>query len=61
MATSQLVSFLLGSAEELIDEVESAAPVLASDMLDEAEELLTLGANIMSRHKVEVGSNKEAA
>ena len=61
MATSQLVSFLLESAEELIDEVESAAPVLASDMLDEAEELLTLGANIMSRHKVEVGSNKEAA
>ena len=61
MATLQLVSFLLESAEELIDEVEFAAPVLASDMLDEAEELLILGANIMSRHKVEVGSNKEAA
>ena len=49
------------SAEELILEVESAAPVLAGDMLDEAEELLTLGANIMSRHKVGVSSNKEAA
>ena len=61
MATSQLVSFLLESAEELIDEVESAAPVLADDMLDEAEELLALGDIILSRHKVEVGSNKEAA
>ena len=61
MATLQLVSFLMESAEELIVEVESVASVRACDMLDEAEELLTLGANIMSRHKVEVGSNKEAA
>ena len=61
MATLQLVSFLMESAEKLIFEAESAAPVLAGDMLDEAEELLTLGANIMSRQKVEVGSNKEAA
>ena len=61
MATLQLVSFLMESAEELIVEVESVAPALAADKLDEAEELLTLGANIMSRHKVEVGFNKEAA
>ena len=61
MATLQLVSFLMESAEELIVEVESVAPALAADMLDEAEELLMLGAKIMSRHKVEVSSNKEVA
>ena len=61
MATLQLVSFLMESAEELIVEAESSMPLLAVDMLNEAEELLTLGANILSRHKVEVGFNKQAA
>ena len=61
MSTLQLIRFLLESAEELIVAVESAAPALAGDMFDEAEELLTLGANIMSRHKVDMGSSKEAA
>ena len=61
MKTLQLVSFLMESAEELIFKVESVAPALAGDMLDEAEELLTLGANILSRHNAEAGANKEAA
>ena len=61
MKTLQLVSFLMESAEELIFKVESVAPIVAGDMLDEAEELLTLGASILSRHKVEAGANKEAA
>jgi len=61
MKTLQLVSFLMESAEELIIKGESVAPTLAGNMLDEAEELLTLGANILSRHKVEAGVSKEAA
>ena len=61
MATIQLVGFLLESAEELIVKAESALPALAGEKLDEAEELLALGARIMSRHKAEVISKKEAA
>ena len=61
MKTLQLVNFLMESAEELITRAEFVAPILAGDILDEAEELLTLGANILSRHKVEAGASKEAA
>ena len=61
MATLQLIRFLMDSAEELLVAVESGAPIIAGDMLDEAEELLALAANIMSRHKIDVGSSKEAA
>ena len=61
MATIELLRFLLERAEDLIVRAESTLPVLADEMLDEAEELLTLGAKIMSRHKIKVDSNKEAA
>ena len=61
MATFELLSFLLESADELINKAESTVPNAAIEMLDEAEELLELGSWILSRQKTNVGSNKEAA
>ena len=61
MATFELVSFLLKTAEELINKAESTLPNAAIGMLDEAEELLELGLRILSRQKINVDPNREAA
>ena len=61
MATLELVRFLSESADELIVKAEAALPGAAAGLLDEAEELLTLGAQIMGRHEVKIMIAKEAA
>tara|TARA_Y100001960_G_C14512023_1_gene746965 strand:+ start:408 stop:593 length:186 start_codon:yes stop_codon:yes gene_type:complete len=61
MATIELVNFLLESAEKLLNKAESALPVKAVKMLDEAEELLELASRILFRQKIDVDPNQEAA
>ena len=61
MATLELVRFLSESADELIVKAEVALPCAAVGLLDEAEELLTLGAQIMGRYEVKIMIAKEAA
>jgi len=51
MATIELVRFLNDSANELLNKAEAAQPAAAETMVDEAEELLALGASILKRHK----------
>jgi len=60
MAKLELVRYLNDSAEELIEKAETASPAAAKGLLDEAEELLALGANILSRDTLEI-ETKEAA
>jgi len=61
MATLGLVRFLLESAEELIVKAEMALPGAAAGLLDEAEELLTLGTQILGRYEAKITIAKEAA
>ena len=61
MATLELVRFLSESADELIVKAEVALPGAAASLLDEAEELLTLGAQIMGRYKAKIMIAREAA
>ena len=61
MATLELVRFLSESADELIVKAEVALPGAAAGLLDEAEELLTLGAQIMGRYEAKIMIAKEAA
>jgi hypothetical protein len=60
MAKLELVRYLNDSAEELIEKAESAGPAEAKRLLDEAEELLALGVNILSHDTMEI-ETKEAA
>jgi len=60
MAKLELVRYLNDSAEELIEKAESASPAEAKGLLDEAEELLALGVNILSHDTMEI-ETKEAA
>lgn len=60
MAKLELVRYLNDSAEELIEKAEAANAAEAKGLLDEAEELLALGANILSRDTMEI-ETKEAA
>lgn len=61
MARLELVRFLTESAEELLGKAEAAGPKTAVNLLDEAEELLVLGASIMSRRGESEIETKEAA
>jgi hypothetical protein len=61
MATIQLVHFLTESADELLGKAENATPITAELLLDEAEELLELGASIMSRYTDAMIETREAA
>ena len=61
MANIQLVRFLSDSADELIGKAEKATPIMAERLLDEAEELLVLGASIIGRHNVAMIETREAA
>ena len=61
MATLELVRFLSESAGELIIKAEVVRPSAAAGLLDEAEELLALGAQIMGRYETKIMIAKEAA
>lgn len=49
MPKTDLARFLAMSAGELLERAEGAAPAVAQPILDEAEELLALGAAVMAR------------
>lgn len=61
MATLDLVRYLSDSAEELLGKAEAAGPEVAKTMMDEAEELMVLGASIMDRRSATIIETKEAA
>ena len=61
MATIQLVRFLSDSADELLGKADTATPIMAERLLDEAEELLVLGASIMGRQSIAMVETREAA
>ena len=49
MHTIDLVRYLTDTAGDLIAYADEAAPATAKSCLDEADELLTLGASILAR------------
>ncbi len=61
MATLDLVRFLADSADELLYKAEAATPAAADSLVDEAEEMLALGASILSRHAAFEVETREAA
>jgi len=61
MANLDLVHYLADSAAGLIKQAEEATPAMAKVFLDEAEELLLLGANVNARRKLAMEMVKEAA
>ena len=61
MANLDLVHYLADSAAGLIKQAEEATPAMAKVFLDEAEELLMLGANLNVRRKLAMEMVKEAA
>ena len=61
MYNTDLIRFITESAGELIGKAETAAPRLACDYVDEAEELLTLGALLLKRRSKDKLLMKEAA
>ena len=61
MANEDLVRFLSDSAAELLGKAENAAPVAGAEFLDEAEELLALGASVLNRPAVADIKTLEAA
>jgi len=60
MHTTDLVRYLTDTAGDLIAFAEAAAPGTAQAYLDEADELLTLGAAILARHTASI-ETREAA
>ena len=60
MIRTDLVRFLALNAGELLERAEGAAPAVAQPILDEAEELLVLGAAVMARMNA-VNDLREAA
>lgn len=61
MYNTELIRYITESAGELIGKAETAAPKLACDYVDEAEELLTLGALLLKRRSQDELLLKEAA
>ena len=61
MYSKELIQYITESAGELIGKAEAAESSIACDFLDEAEELLTLGALLLERHSEGEFSLKEAA
>ncbi len=49
MFNTDLARFLAMSAGELLERAEGMAPAIAQPILDEAEEMLALGASILAR------------
>ena len=61
MANLDLIHYLADTAAELIKRAEEATPAMAKVFLDEAEELLLLGANLNARRNLAMEMVKEAA
>ena len=61
MSTLELVRFLSDSASKSIDKAESAEELLATALLDEAEELLALGFKIVCRARTNLSDTRKAA
>jgi hypothetical protein len=61
MLNTDLIHYLADSAAELIKQAEEAAPAMAKVFLDEAEELLLLGARLNERRLMKTELLKEAA
>ena len=60
MHTTDLVRYLADTAGDLIAEAEATAPATAQACLNEAEELLTLGASILDRRTAKVAIREAA-
>ncbi len=61
MYNTDLIRYITESAGELIGKAESAGPTVTRDYVDEAEELLTLGAQLLKRRSQVELLMKEAA
>lgn len=61
MASFELVRFLADSADELLKKAETMESGTAGNMVDEAEEMLVLGASILNRRQAIEVETKEAA
>lgn len=61
MYNTELIRFITESAGELIGKAERAEPMVARGYVDEAEELLTLGAQLLKRKSQVELLMKEAA
>jgi len=61
MANLDLIHYLADTAAGLIKQAEEATPAMAKVFLDEAEELLLLGANVNARRNLAMEMVKEAA
>ena len=61
MYNTELIRYITESAGDLIGKAEKAAPALARVYVDEAEELLTLGAFLLKRKSRDELLIKEAA
>lgn len=61
MYNTDLIRYITETAGELLGKAETANPALVCDILDEAEELLLLGAELLKRRSVSELTMKEAA
>jgi len=61
MKNVDLIKYLAETAGSLLENAENATPETAKEYLDEAEELLFLGANLIAHHTHETDLIKEAA
>ncbi len=61
MANLELINFLADSTSDLIQQAEKTTPAMAKLFLDEAEELLVLGAKLNERRVMMINMVKEAA
>jgi len=61
MVNLDLLHYITDSAAGLIKRAEKATPAMAKVFLDEAEELLLLGAKLNERRKLAMEMVKEAA
>jgi hypothetical protein len=61
MANLDLIHYLADSADSLINQAEKSTPAMAKVFLDEAEELILLGAKMNERRLTMTRMVKEAA
>lgn len=61
MKNVELIKYLAEVAGSLLENAENVMPETAEDYLDEAEELLFLGARLMAHRSLETQMVKEAA